>query len=63
MGADVSELLILGFMLISLLFLWVWPYIRVEHVVHLPDNWNPEASRGRVCQRVGGGYWRVEVKP
>ena len=58
-----AAFIILAVMITALIAIWVWPYIRVERVIHLPDNWSPEASRGRVCQRVGGGYWRVEVKP
>ena len=53
-----SELLIVGAITAGVLFLWVWPKITIEEVVHLPDDWDPATSRGRVRQRAGGWDWK-----
>jgi len=46
-----APFIIVSFIVASLLFLWIWPKIRVEEVVYLPESWNPVASRGRVNHR------------
>jgi len=55
-----APFIIVGFIVASLLFLWIWPKIRVEEVVYLPESWNPDASRGRVVQKRGGYFWEVK---
>ena len=46
-----APFIIVSFIVAGLLFLWIWPKIRVEEVVYLPESWNPDASRGRVNHR------------
>ena len=51
-----AAFIILAVMITALIAIWIWPHIRVERVIHLPDNWEPE-PRGTVQQRAGGAYW------
>ena len=51
------ELSILSTMILALIVAHIWPHIRLEKRLHLPDSWEPESSRGRVV--VHGGGFRV----
>jgi len=55
-----APFIIVSFIVASLLFLWIWPKIRVEEVVYLHESWNPDASRGWVVQKRGGYFWEVK---
>lgn len=52
------ETIILLATLSTLIALYIWPHIKHEQRLSMPDNWEPE-HRGRVNQRAGGCYWVV----
>lgn len=52
------ETIIILITLSALIALHIWPHIRHEERLTMPDNWEPE-HRGRVNQRGGGCYWVV----
>ena len=45
------ELSILSTMVLSLVVAHIWPHIRLEKRLHLPDSWEPESSRGQIRGR------------
>lgn len=53
-----TELIILAAMVLAIAGAHIWPHIRHEERLTMPDSWEPE-HRGRVNQLAGGCYWVV----
>lgn len=45
------ELSILSTMVLSLVVAHIWPHIRLEKRLRLPDSWEPSSSRGQIRGR------------